>query len=78
MATKSITIDLEAYERLKAARRENESFSQTIKRVVPKPFDVEAWLKRASENPLSQETIDAVEERLRERRGGPKRKQKAG
>lgn len=69
MATKSITIDLEAYERLRAARQANESFSQTIKRVVPKPLDVEAWLEKARANPLSQETVDAVEEYLQQGRG---------
>jgi predicted CopG family antitoxin len=41
MATKTITIDVEAYDRLKLARQKNESLSQTIVRVVPKPISVE-------------------------------------
>ena len=34
MATKTISIDVEAYQRLKSVQKENESFSQTIKRVI--------------------------------------------
>jgi predicted CopG family antitoxin len=41
MATKTITIDVEAYNRLKAVQHENESFTQTIKRVVPDPVSTE-------------------------------------
>ena len=43
MATKTISIDIEAYERLRSVRKDNESFSQTIKRVVKPPFDFEAF-----------------------------------
>jgi len=67
MATKSITIDLEAYERLSAARRDNESFSQVIKRTVPRPFDLDAYLKELEEHPMSDKAADAIEEHVRRR-----------
>ena len=66
MATKTITIDLEAYDRLKNAQKPNESFSQTIKRVVRKPFDVDAWLKKIDQ--LSPEAVEAIEQQVANRR----------
>jgi len=36
MATKSITITEDAYNRLAALKQENESFSEVIKRIVPR------------------------------------------
>ena len=46
--TKSITIDVEAYRRLKGVQRENESFSQTIKRVVPRAVSTDALLSSSA------------------------------
>ena len=68
MATKTITIDLEAYRRLKSVKREGESFSKTIKRVVQPPLDLRAWLREVDEHPMSGAAFDAVEKALKARR----------
>ena len=68
MATKTITIDLEAYKRLKSVQKPEESFSQTIKRVVRKPFDLKAWFKKVEQNQLSESTIAGIEAAIANRR----------
>ncbi|HVT89975.1 MAG TPA: antitoxin VapB family protein [Tepidisphaeraceae bacterium] len=70
MATKTISIDMEAYRRLKSVQQANESFSQTIKRVVPKPFGLEKWLKMMDQmgEGFSKEFVDAVEHVVEDRR----------
>jgi predicted CopG family antitoxin len=74
MATKTISIDVEAYGRLKSVQKANESFSQTIKRVIYKPADFQKWLKQIEDDPASPEFIEAVEEQIAARRKRASRK----
>ncbi|HRQ73400.1 MAG TPA: hypothetical protein PLU35_10265 [Phycisphaerales bacterium] len=68
MADKRIVIDNDAFERLCGVRKDSESLSDTIRRVVPESFDVEAWLRRVRRARLSPKAIAAVEDQVRSRR----------
>ncbi len=65
MATKTISLELDAYEKLRAAKRGRESFSAVVRRaVIPgaarSGTEVIAYLK--SEGPFfSEEELDAME-----------------
>jgi predicted CopG family antitoxin len=68
MAVKTITIDMEAYEKLAAEKKEGESFSQVIKRVLgARGMTANALLKRIEKVTLSNDTLDRIEEVVRDR-----------
>jgi predicted CopG family antitoxin len=73
MAAKTVSIDLEAYKRLKSVQEPRESFSQVIRRVIQPPFDVKAWLDAVSRRPSLKSAAAAVERQVRARRQRPDR-----
>ena len=74
MATKTITLDLEAYQRLKAVQRDGESFSQTVKRTIQAPIDVDAYAKRLRQVSMSKNAIEGIEQQVRDRHKPSERK----
>ncbi len=69
MATKTISIDLEAYERLRSAKREAESFSEAIKRLIRRPVDLDDWFAELDRAPMDKKAFRAIEKTVRERSG---------
>lgn len=61
MATKTISIDLEAYDRLTRARLGNESFSRVIKRAIRPAIDVKAYLSDLDHHPLGEDALAAID-----------------
>ncbi len=72
MAVKTITIDLEAYDRLARLKREGQSFSQVIKEHVPEKHGTGRDLMRVLEGtPAPEDFLDAVDRLIRERKKSP-------
>lgn len=73
MAVKTITIDLEAYERLSRLKN-GDSFSQVIKKYLPAPgaraADLLVALQRAD---VSEDTLDSIDDIVAQRRLHPVR-----
>ena len=66
VATKTITLELDAYERLRALKRPGESFSEVVRRAVfpesaPKGSDLTAYY-RAGGSEVPHSYLDTVEQ----------------
>ena len=65
MVTKTIRLEIDAYEKLKAAKKDNESFSSVVRRCVlpdpPKTGRVLLDFHRARTQFLAEEELQAVE-----------------
>jgi len=62
MATKTLTVTEEAYNRLAALKKENESFSMVINRISHKKTDLEKL--RALHGIISEENAEALEKSI--------------
>jgi predicted CopG family antitoxin len=65
---KTITIDLEAYDKLAREKREGESFSQVIKRALASSrMTASALLRTIEKTTLSDDTLDQIEKIVSDR-----------
>ena len=68
MAVKTITIDMEAYEKLALEKKEGESFSQVIKRILgSRVMTAEKLLANARRLSFTEDTLDRMEEIVKDR-----------
>ena len=68
MGSKTISLDDEAYRRLKKEKNKNESFSDVVKRLT-RPSKQKSLLTYAGEWKLSEEEEETLEKALKEFKG---------
>jgi predicted CopG family antitoxin len=68
VAVKTITIDMEAYEKLAREKKDGESFSQVIKRILgARRMTAEKLLANAKSLSVSEDALNRMEEIVKER-----------
>lgn len=73
MATKTISLELDAYERLRRAKREGESFSAVVRRAKFGPADARGSSILAALNALPARALDEEAVRFWQESGGIER-----
>jgi predicted CopG family antitoxin len=73
MAVKTITIDMAAYGLLSRSKREGQSFSDVIKAHFHGPPTVREFRETLRKVRLSEDTLDAIDEIIRDRAKSPAR-----
>lgn len=74
MAVKTITIDMDAYERLSRLKRKGQSFSQVIKELTPPAVSTGGDLLKALDAiEVSETTLDALDQIVDDRADNPVR-----
>ena len=73
MAVKTITIDLEAYALLSRRKEEGQSFSQVIKAHFGRQPTVAGFRALLRTVRLSEGTLEALDQQVRDRRNSPAR-----
>jgi predicted CopG family antitoxin len=74
MAVKTITIDMEAYDRLASLKKEGQSFSQVIKELLPEKRSTgRDFLEVLERIDFSDDFVDAIDRIVADRRKSPAR-----
>jgi len=64
MATKTITLDLEAYDLLRRHKRGKQSFSEVVKEHFGPRKTIEEFRRALRDVVLSEETLDVIEQQI--------------
>jgi predicted CopG family antitoxin len=73
MATKTITLDLEAYDLLRRHKRGKQSFSEVVKQHFGPRRTIQEFRSALPDAMLSEETLDAIEQQIELRQKDPAR-----